>query len=64
MADGEKPEFRICVYHMEHKNMLDRHEKMIDRMIGWVIAGAGSAILCLVGLVIQFAFLFMTRGHQ
>lgn len=60
MAD-EKPEYRMCVFHLEHKNMLDRHEKTIDRMIGWVIAGAGSAILCLLGVIIQFAILYVTR---
>lgn len=61
MASDEKPEFRMCIYHMEHKNMLDRHDKTIDRMIGWVIGGAASAILCLIGIIGQFAYLYISR---
>jgi hypothetical protein len=54
MEDTKKimrPEFKICVYHIDHATRLDALEKNFDRLLTWVVVGAGSAILSLVGMV-------------
>jgi len=54
-------EFRICVYHREHKAIMERNEKdiatlweAIDKMRVWVVAGCASMVLFLLGVVLQF----------
>ena len=59
-GDNTSPEFRICVYHREHTTKIERTEKDVDAvwhainvMRGWVIAGCGAMILCLIGIITQ-----------
>ena len=62
---GDNPEFRICVYHHEHISRIERTEKdvqdvwrAIDGMRRWVIMGSGSAILCLITILVQIILKF------
>ena len=58
----------ICVFHHEHKARIERMErdnndiwKAIDKMRNWVIVGAGSTVLCLVGILVQAFFIYAQR---
>jgi len=61
MNGEHTPEFRMCVYHKEHKAIMDRNAhdiqdiwRSIDKMRTWVIIGSGSMVLTLIGIVFQF----------
>ena len=60
MSDREEVDFRICVYHHEHKSIMERNGKdiqdlwkSIDTMKTWVILGSGSMVLTLMGVAVQ-----------
>ena len=62
---GDDQEFRMCVDHRAHVIRIERTEKdvqdvwkAIDGMRKWVIMGSGSAILCLITILVQVILKF------